>query len=123
MALTLTTHDTRFDQLDDSTIARFPQNEATHQWRHVVTNVVGGKEPGVRVELHSLDLHVGDVVLLCSDGLTEMVSEETIAIILQEENDPRIACERLVGEANKTGGKDNITVVVACFGDAESHVD
>jgi len=92
-----------------------PQDQATHQWRHVVTNILGGKEPGVRVELHSLDLHVGDVVLICSDGLTEMVSEETIAAILQEVNDPQVACERLVGEANKAGGKDNITAIVAHF--------
>ena len=56
-----------------------------------------------------------DTFLFCSDGLTEMVSEETIATILQEVNDPQVACERLVGEANKAGGKDNITVLVAAF--------
>ncbi len=52
---------------------------ARHPWRHVVTNILGGKERGVQVELHSLDLHPDDVLLLCSDGLTEMVSEELIA--------------------------------------------
>ena len=67
------------------------------------------------MELHSLDLHAADVVLLCSDGLTEMVSEEQIAVILNEENEPQRACERLVGEANKRGGKDNITAIVARF--------
>lgn len=65
--------------------------------------------------LLGLDLHVPDVVLLCLDGLTEMVSEEQIAAILQQEMDPQCACERLVSEANKQGGKDNITAIVARF--------
>ena len=86
-----------------------------HPYRHLVTNVLGGKEPGVRVEMHKLDLEPGDVMLLCSDGLTEMVPDARIAAILQEEQEPRRACERLVAEANDRGGKDNITVVVACF--------
>jgi protein phosphatase len=90
-----------------------PQSQANHPWRHVVTNILGGKERGVQADLHSLDLHVADVVLLCSDGLTDMVSEEQIATILQEENDPQCACERLVSKANEQGGKDNITALVA----------
>jgi PPM family protein phosphatase len=89
-----------------------------HRYQHVVTNVLGGKEPGVRVEMHKLDLEPGDVMLLCSDGLTEMVPDARIAAILQEEQEPRRACERLVAEANERGGKDNITVVVACFEEA-----
>jgi serine/threonine protein phosphatase PrpC len=52
-----------------------PQSQANHPWRHVVTNILGGTERGVQAELHSLDLHAGDVLLLCSDGLTEMVPE------------------------------------------------
>jgi PPM family protein phosphatase len=78
-----------------------------------VTNILGGKERGVRAELHSLDLHDGDVLLLCSDGLTEMVPKDRIAEILGAENVPQRACECLVEEANKKGGKDNITAVVA----------
>lgn len=92
-----------------------PENQATHQWRHVVTNLLGGQERGVKAELHSLDLHAGDVILLCSDGLTEMVFEERIAAVLQEEHDPQRACEFLVREANKLGGRDNITAIVARF--------
>jgi protein phosphatase len=67
----------------------------------------------VRVELHSLELHPGDAILLCSDGLTDMVPEEAIAAVLREEADPRPACERLVEEANRRGGRDNVTAVVA----------
>ncbi len=81
-----------------------------------MTNLLGGTEPGVRVELHSLDLRTDDTILLCSDGLTEMVPEEMIAAILRDEPDPRPACERLVAEANRLGGRDNVTVVVAHVG-------
>jgi protein phosphatase len=86
-----------------------------HPYRHVVTNVLGGHEPGVWVEMHKVPLEAGDVLLLCSDGLTEMVPDAGIAAILREEQDPRGACERLVAEANARGGKDNITALVACF--------
>lgn len=85
---------------------------AGHRWRHVVTNILGGPKPGVQVEVHSLDLHPDDVLLLCSDGLTEMVPEEQIASVLEQENDPQRACERLIAEANRLGGRDNITTIV-----------
>jgi protein phosphatase len=95
---------------------------AGHPWRHVVSNIVGGSEPGVRAELHRLDLHPDDVVLLCSDGLTEMVPEQEIADILRTEVDPRRACEALVAAANLQGGRDNVTVVVARFSEqADDH--
>jgi protein phosphatase len=93
-----------------------PGGAARHPCRHVVINILGGGGPGVRVELHRLDLHPDDVVLLCSDGLTEMVPDDRIAVILREEPDPRRACERLVADANRHGGKDNITVIVAHVG-------
>lgn len=65
--------------------------------------------------MHSLELHENDVILLCSDGLTEMVSEDIISEILRNESDPHLACKRLVAEANRQGGRDNITVIVAYF--------
>jgi protein phosphatase len=92
-----------------------PEQAATHRWRHVVTNTVGGTEPGVHAEVHKVQLEDGDVVLLCSDGLTEMVSDEWIAEVLEAEPDPRRACERLVAGANERGGRDNVTVIVARF--------
>ncbi len=91
-----------------------------HPWRHFVTNIVGGRKRGVQVELHSLDLHPDDVLLLCSDGLTEMVPEGQIAAVLQQECDPQRACEGLVSEANRLGGNDNITVIVARISPTES---
>jgi protein phosphatase len=96
-----------------------PEEAAHHPYRHVITNCVGGTEPGVSVEAHKLDLALGDVLLLCSDGLTEMVDDGTVRAVLTEEAEPRAACERLVARANEAGGKDNITVIVARFDAAE----
>jgi protein phosphatase len=90
-----------------------PQEATRHSYRHFVTNILQGANPSVRVELHESDLRAGDVLLLCSDGLTEMVSAERIAAVLGAEREPRRACERLVAEANGQGGTKNITVVVA----------
>jgi PPM family protein phosphatase len=91
------------------------EEAAHHRWRHVITNAVGGDSAEVKVEVHKVHLEGGDRVLLCSDGLTEMVSEEEINRIIQSEAEPEQACRRLVTRANEAGGKDNITVVVAHF--------
>jgi protein phosphatase len=91
-----------------------PEEAAESRYRHVVVNVVGG-EHGVEVEVHKLPLEPGDGLLLCSDGLTEMVPEPEILAILMRENDPKAACDRLIDRANELGGKDNVTVVVARF--------
>jgi PPM family protein phosphatase len=92
-----------------------PEQAAGHQLRHVITNVVGGNEPGVRAELHKVGLEAGDCVLLCSDGLSGELNDEQIAAVLAQEADPQRACQRLVAEAEAHGGRDNITVIVARF--------
>ncbi len=86
-----------------------------HHWRHVISNALGGGCERVEVELHKLQLVARDIVLLCSDGLTEMLSDEIIARILEAEPDPEKACRQLIVRANEAGGKDNITTVVAQF--------
>jgi protein phosphatase len=86
-----------------------------HPYRHVITNCVGGTERCLRVETTRIELEPDDVLLLCSDGLTEMVPDERIRAVLREETDLEEACARLVAEANEAGGKDNITVVLARF--------
>jgi protein phosphatase len=96
-----------------------PEQVAQHRLRHVITNVVGGTETGVHVEAHALDVHAGDRLLLCSDGLTEMVTDEAIAAILDTEADPERACTKLVALANEAGGRDNITVLIARFDAAD----
>jgi serine/threonine protein phosphatase PrpC len=92
-----------------------PEQAADHQLRHVLTNAVGGTEAGIQVETHKVVLEPEDVLLLCTDGLTEMLADDQIAAVLHAEADPRRACERLVAEANVKGGKDNVTVIVARF--------
>jgi len=114
----------RFGQLtDDHTLAGDlarhgiikAEEVSQNAYRHMVTNVLGGSASGVEVEVRRVDLETGDVMLLCSDGLTDMLSDEQISAILQDELEPQSACERLVAEANARGGKDNITVIVARF--------
>ena len=88
---------------------------AGHRYRHVITNVVGGHEAGVRVEAHAVQVQPEDRLLLCSDGLTEVVTNDAIAATLAAEPDPERACVRLVKQANDAGGPDNITAVVVKF--------
>ena len=92
-----------------------PDEVAGHRLRHVITNVVGGSEPGVEVEAHALEVQAGDRLLLCSDGLTEMVTNEVIAAALEADPEPEDAARRLLAQANDGGGRDNITVVVVRF--------
>jgi len=92
-----------------------PEDAAGHRLRHVVTNVVGGPEEGVFVEAHAVELQAGDRLLLCSDGLTEMVSNDAIAEVLRNMAGPEDACQRLLDQANDAGGRDNITIVVVRF--------
>jgi protein phosphatase len=57
-------------------------------------------------------LEAGDRLLLCSDGLTTMLTDEEIAIILSEEPDANAACQTLIAAANAAGGRDNISVIL-----------
>jgi serine/threonine protein phosphatase PrpC len=91
------------------------EEAVNHAYRHVITNVVGGSDAGVQVEMHRLALEPGDCLLLCSDGLTEMVADDEVLRILQEHSEPADACDLLIERANEQGGKDNITVIVARF--------
>jgi len=92
-----------------------PEQVARHRLRHVITNVLGGSEAGVDVEAHAFEVHPGDRLLLCSDGLTEMLPNEAIAATLRAEPDPESACTSLVAQANDAGGRDNITVLIVRF--------
>ena len=90
-----------------------------HHLRNVITNVVGGPTLGVKVEARAFELQAGDRLLLCSDGLTEMVTNEAISATLDRELEPETAAKALLTQANEAGGRDNITVLVARF-DAET---
>lgn len=82
-----------------------------HPWRHVVTRALsGGDDPGVDVQ--ELDVKTGDRILLCSDGLSGVVSQDQLAEIVGAETSLDEICRRLVEAANHAGGPDNITVAM-----------
>jgi serine/threonine protein phosphatase PrpC len=83
----------------------------THPARNQITRFVGMGDP-VYPDVRTFPLKAGDRLLLCSDGLTGMVSDKDIATILRATPVPQQACDLLVQAANEAGGKDNITVVV-----------
>ncbi len=98
-----------------------PDQVEGHRLRHTITNVVGGPELGVKVEARALELQGGDRLLLCSDGLTEMVPNEAIAATLDAEPAPEAAAKKLLARANEGAASDNITLLVVRFDPADSN--
>jgi PPM family protein phosphatase len=91
---------------------KLSQEEAeAHPQRSVITRALG-TDPDVDVDTFSVDVQTGDLFLLCSDGLTDMVSETSILdVVKRHRDDINRALKALVKEANRGGGQDNITVV------------
>lgn len=86
-----------------------------HPMRHQLTVAVGHMKQDLGPDDDTLAAYAGDRLLLCSDGLWDMVEEADMAKIVREAEDPGQAVERLIAAANAAGGEDNITaVVVAC---------
>lgn len=79
--------------------------------KHIITRALGIEED-VEVDLDEVALRGGDVLILCSDGLTSSVQPREILKAVQSEEEPRAASERLVSMANAAGGLDNTTVIV-----------
>lgn len=82
-----------------------------HPQRNVVTRALG-IDRDMKADAHTVHLRPGDRVLLCSDGLTSMVSDEQIAAILGEQPAAQATVWALIEAANNAGGEDNITVAV-----------
>jgi serine/threonine protein phosphatase PrpC len=99
-----------------------PDQVAEHRLRHTITNVVGGPELGVKVEARALEVRGGDRLLLCSDGLTEMVTNEAIAATLDAEPAPEAVAKKLLAQANDGVASDNITLIVVRFDAADSNI-
>lgn len=90
---------------------RLTEEEAEeHPQRSIITRALG-PEPDVNVDTMTFPAKAGDVFLLCSDGLTTMVSDEEISRILSEARTLRSAVNKLIDAANSGGGRDNITAV------------
>lgn len=84
-----------------------------HKWRNVITNALGSR-PQLRLDLFGVDLRDGDLLLLCSDGLSNMLTdEEMLGLIRAESSTPlELLSQKLVDAANEAGGPDNISVVL-----------
>jgi protein phosphatase len=88
---------------------------ATHRLRHVLTRALGMESREAQPDVQKLLLADSDCLLLCTDGLTEMVAEARIAAILGSGETAAQRCQRLVDEALNAGGKDNVTVIVGHY--------
>jgi len=82
-----------------------------HPWRHVLSQCLGRKDL-YKIDMQELDIQSGDVILMCSDGLTEEVPDEKIQYFLSECETCEQAAENLIEAAKEAGGSDNITVVL-----------
>jgi protein phosphatase len=89
-----------------------------HPQRSIITRALG-PEPEVEVDLRTVPVSAGDVFLICSDGLTTMLADAKIAQVLARATSLQSAVKALVDEANRAGGRDNITVVLFRLEDAE----
>jgi protein phosphatase len=88
-----------------------PEEAQHHPQRAIITRALG-VDAQVEVDVYRVELEPGDRLLICSDGLTNMLSDDTIALALRRHPDPQQAADTLVDMANQAGGDDNITVVV-----------
>jgi len=95
------------------------QEAAEHPQRSIITRALG-PEPDIDIDLHTHRVHAGDVLLLCSDGLTGMIGEDDVASLLGGASSLRDAGRALVDAANEAGGRDNITVVLFRLEDVAS---
>ena len=95
-----------------------PEEAERHPQRSAITRAVG-TEPTVEVDAFSVDAEPGDLYLICSDGLTDMLTAGEVEAILDKAGDPSRAAEALVAAANARGGEDNITVVLFEMTDVE----
>jgi protein phosphatase len=110
----LTRDQTMAQSLADSGAIRQEEVE-TSPYRNVLTSALATRGAFVQVELKRSRLEDGDQLLMCSDGLTDMVPDDVIARVLKEARTSAQACRRLVDYALEAGGRDNVTVVLGRY--------
>lgn len=91
------------------------QEAATHKMRHVLTQALGQSAGNLKIDVQRATLKDGDSLLMCTDGLTEMVPDHEISAVLTSPGKAEQHCQALLDKALDAGGKDNITVVVAHY--------
>ena len=92
-----------------------PTELAAHDLRHVLTDAMGGHAGDPRIEIETYPLLDGDVVMLCTNGLTDLVDDADITAVLGEARPVQDQCRRLVDLALERGGPDNITVLLGKY--------
>jgi serine/threonine protein phosphatase PrpC len=92
-----------------------PPERPKADYRHFVTRSVGGDASGPHVEIEHVKLSAGDRLLLCTNGLTDVVSQDPIADTLASSRPPRDDCQRLIELARAAGSPDDVTVMVADY--------
>jgi len=104
---------------DHSLVARLveskqiePEDVYTHPQRNLIYRSLGAGHKNIDVDVFHETLHANDSLLLCSDGLWEMVRHQDLQKALSEQSSPQKICETLIDMANANGGEDNITAVV-----------
>jgi protein phosphatase len=113
MTLLTSDHSWVNEQIQTGVIS--PEQARSHPLRNVVTRALGGRAD-LLVDIQSRKMESGDVLLVCSDGLTTMMADDEIAGSLAESGGDIVKAARaLVDESNERGGEDNITVVLMKF--------
>jgi serine/threonine protein phosphatase PrpC len=92
-----------------------PEQGERHYFRHTLTSCLGGKGGKVDLEIQHHELFNQDKVMVCTDGLTEMVSESEITEIFSSKQSAQVLSDQLLKKALDAGGRDNITVIVANY--------
>lgn len=87
--------------------------ESVSKFRHVLVNSFGGGGEAAEATIYHERLEPGDRLLLCTDGLSDMLSDDQLVPLLQRHPNPQACCDQLVQQALARGGKDNVTVVLA----------
>lgn len=112
-SLRMLTHDHSYVQLLVDNDLINPEDARNHPMSHVVNQAIGSSPNGsVTVDTVGGTVESGDRFLLCTDGLTNELSDEGIAEVLQNNQDQQVAVDRLIEKALKAGGADNVTLVV-----------
>jgi PPM family protein phosphatase len=115
--LTRLTRDQTLAQRRADTGRTFPTEFAAHDLRHVLTDAIGGLAGEPDIEIQNYLLMDGDLVFLCTNGLTDLVDDDRIAAVLRERHSQPLdaQCQTLVDLALERGGPDNITALLARY--------
>ena len=115
--------DSKIEQIteDDSLVNELIKNGSitveeakTHPQRNVITKALG-TSIDIEIDIETIKYNTGDILIICSDGLSNMVKEDHVLNIIKSEDDVSLACERLVELAKENGGSDNITLIIIKF--------